>query len=55
VAVEPWAQRGDPGVDGLGCVLTLKALPLHGARRLEAPIMCGIRPVNTHKGRTGVV
>ena len=50
VAVEPRAQCGDPRVDGLGCVLELQALTFCGARSLEAHIMFGIRPVDTHKG-----
>ena len=55
LAVEPCAQRGDPRVNGLRGVLELKALPFCGASRLETPIMFGIRPVDPHKGRKGVV
>ena len=54
LAVAPRAQGGDPRVDGLGRVLELKALPLGGARSLEAHIVCGIGPVDTHKGSTCV-
>ncbi len=54
VAVEPRAQGGDPRVDGLGRVLELQARPLCGARSLEAPIVLGIRPIDTHKGSTCV-
>jgi hypothetical protein len=50
LAVEPRAQRGDPRVDGLGGVLELEAFTFCGASRLEAPIMFGISPVDTHKG-----
>ena len=55
LAVKPRTQRGDPRVDGLGCVLKLEALPFCGASCLEASIMFGIRPVDPNKGRKGVV
>jgi hypothetical protein len=32
-------------------VLERAALACCGARSLETPIMCGIRPVDPHKGR----
>ena len=51
LAVELHAQCGDPRVDGLGRVLELKAFTFCGARSLEAHIVFGIRPVDTHKGR----
>ena len=55
LTVEPRAPRGDPCVDGRGGVLELEAFPLCGASRLEAPVMCGIRPVDPNKGRKGFV
>jgi hypothetical protein len=55
VAVAPRAQRGAPGVQGRRRVRELKALPCGGASHLEAPIRCGIRPVDPHKSRQGVV
>ena len=54
LAVEPRAQRGAPRVDGLGGVLELEACTCCGAGSLEASIMVGIRPGDTHKGSTGV-
>ena len=50
LAVEPRAQCDDPRVDGLGRVIELAAFTFCGARSLEANIMFGIRPVDTHKG-----
>ena len=55
LAVEPRAQRGAPCVNGLRCVLELKALPFCGASRLEASIMVRISPVDPNKGCKGVV
>src|SRR5262249_14827971 len=55
LAVEPRAQRGAPGVDGLGGVRELEAFTLCGTSRLEAPIMLGIGPVDPNKSRKGVV
>jgi hypothetical protein len=54
-AVEPRAQRGAPGVDGLGCVRELAACTFGGSRRLAAPSRCGLRPVDPPKGRKGGV
>jgi len=55
VAVKPCTQGGDPRVDRLGRVRKLEALSLCRARRLEASIMFGIRPVDPNKGRKGGV
>jgi hypothetical protein len=55
LAVEPHAQRGNPRVDGLGWVLELAVFTFGGASHLEAPIMCGISPVDPNKGRKGFV
>jgi hypothetical protein len=55
LAVAPRAQRGDPRVNGRGRVLELQALSFGGASRLEAPIRCGISPVDPDKSRKGIV
>jgi hypothetical protein len=50
----PYAQGGDPGLNGLGGVLELTALPFGAASSLKTNIMVGIRPVDPNKGREGV-
>jgi len=55
LAVKPGAERGDPRVDSLGRVRELEVFPLCRAGGLQAPVMLGIRPVEAHEGRKGVV
>ena len=55
LAVKARPQGSDPRVDRLGRMRKLQALPFGGTSCLETHIMCGIGPVDPHKGRTGGV
>ena len=49
-ASAPCASRADPRREGPGRVRAREALACCGARSLETPLRCGIRPVKAHKG-----
>ena len=53
VSVAPRMQGADPRVDRCGAVCEGHKLPALGAGGLSADIVCGIRPVEAHKGRKG--
>jgi hypothetical protein len=51
-AVAARAQGLEPRIDRLGAVCEHEKLPALSASSLEAHIVCGIGPVEAHKGRT---
>jgi hypothetical protein len=50
-AVDPSAQRAAPHRAGCGGVRERETLACCGVRRLETPLMVGLRPVDSDKGR----
>jgi len=53
LAVEARAQGLNSRLDGLGAVFEHEKFPSLRASSLYAHIVCGIRPVEANKGRTG--